>query len=165
MWRCDWEVTKYRSLGDLALDRPADFLRVPGNLLMTTGIQEMLRCFTGQGVTLAAISTRIGIGNGVGDPTASDTNLFGASTWWQVLDAAAVVSGNQLKLQATVGPNDANFAWNEFAIELNGSVVVSGASGGVPAGAATLLNHRTGARAGTKVQGQAYIAQATLAIT
>ena len=140
------------------------------NMLVQGGWAALLGGIAGTPITtlFGAANGRIGIGTATTAPAWTDTYLTAdtgsASTtsWYQLVDSAPVVvtssSPATLELTATFGPDDANFAWNEFGAD-NGSA--SGAClNGLPGGY-VLINHGTSAQ-GTKTSGETWVATATI---
>lgn len=134
--------------------RPFDVVDRESNLLVTAGltrITSLIQAAGGQGVT--ATATRLGVGNGVGTAAIGDTDLSAAAgaanRQFYVMDATfPTASAGVMTFKSTYASADANFAWNEWALDIGTPTVVNGTTVN-----ATLINHKTSAALGTKTTG------------
>lgn len=98
-----------------------------------------------------ATNARIGVGNGTTVFSVSQTDLQGSSKFRKGMDSGYPKrNGNVLTFKSTFGPNEANFAWEEWG-------VFNAATGGV------MLN-RLVEYNGTKQSGQTWIFEVELTI-
>lgn len=131
-----------------------------GNLLTTAGLNRLTSLLIGGGgQAMTNTATRIGVGNGTTAAAVGDTNLSGASKWFQIMSATYPQQSNGVvTLQAAFASGDGNFAWDEFGIDIGTPTVTSSATV-----AALLFNHKVAAGAqGTKAAGQVWTATATV---
>jgi hypothetical protein len=143
--------------------RPYSMTEHLGNAVLQAGWARVLANLTSVPASTAVFDgthTRIGVGDGsTAVNAASNTDLSGASKWFQLVSGAPTIGGTIPKTcawSATFGTSDGNFAWNEFGID-NGT-----ASGNTVS--APLLN-RAVVSQGVKVAGQTWSATATLSFT
>lgn len=124
--------------------KPYEVVESVGNLLTTAGVTRVWNLTGNQGATQAYDNThtRIGVGNtanAAGTEAAADTDMAGASKYYNLVDSGAGVGGpiittNQLKYVSTFATGNGNFAWNEWGID-------NGTAGGATV-TAPLLNHK-----------------------
>jgi len=179
-WSCNWGVRKFDEdatahlaarLGrdplaadfDAAKIDPYEVAEVERNLLTTAGLQRITNLIIGAaGQALTATSGRIGVGDATTPAAAvGDTNLAAATNrQFQPFDAGYPTAvGGVITVQSTFGGTVANFAWNEFGIDIGTPTVAAGTTVN-----AVLLNHRVGIAQGTKTSGQTWVAQSTITI-
>lgn len=134
--------------------RPFEEAESTGNLLTTAGLTRLNNLLTGAGGQAATnTATRLGVGNGAGTAAVGDTDLSASAgssnRYFQVMDATfPSVSSGVTTYKATYATGDANFAWNEYGIDIGTPTVSAGTTV-----AACLLNHKTSAGLGTKATG------------
>lgn len=124
-----------------------------GNLLTTAGLNRLTSLWIaggGQGMTNTA--TRLGVGNGSTAAAVGDTDLSAAAgsanRWFQVMDATYPSQSNGVvTAKATFATGDANFAWQEWALDIGTPTVSSGNTVN-----ANMVNRKV-ASLGTKVTG------------
>ncbi len=136
--------------------KPFETVEVEGNLLTTAGATRILnkligaagQILTGPGGTPANTS-RLGVGNSSSAEAAGQTDLQGASKWYQLQDATyPQVATNVLTCKATYATGDANFIWAEWGIDIADTPpATSGAT------VNQLLLNRKVAALGTKASG------------
>jgi hypothetical protein len=119
------------------------------------GILEDRLAGLGSPVPFDAAHARIGVGDGGGSvpaATPSDTALAApVNTAWKPMDATYPQrAGTTVSWRATFGPSDANFPWNEWAVD-------NGAGGGP----GQFLSHK-GVALGTKVAGSTWTFTASI---
>lgn len=159
------ERVAHRLLGrDLRAPQAAHFAKLgvkpyaeafsAGNLLTTAGLARLMSLLTaGGGQALVNTSTRLGVGNGAGTAAIGDTDLSAsagaANRQFYVMDATfpSFASG-VLTAKSTFASADANFAWNEWGLDVGAPTVANGTTV-----AALLFNHKTSAALGTKTTG------------
>lgn len=138
-----------------ALVKPSEVVEWEGNLLCNAGIARMEDLLIGAGgQAYTNTFARIGVGNGAGTAAATDTDLSAAAgsanRWFQAMLATFPSrSAQTLTFKSSYASADANFTWNEWAIDAGGAgTSTSSAVVGAP-----LLNHRTSAALGQKAVG------------
>lgn len=165
LWRPVARLEKYDH-DDLCrlglLDAPGDALRaeglkpyerkvIEGNLLMNAGINRMISLLIGGGgQAFTTAFARLGVGDGVTAPAATQTDLVGANKFFKAADSGYPngTTAQTLTMQSTYDSTTANFAWQEWGIDLGGGGAgTSGAVVGAP-----LLNRKV-ASMGTKSSG------------
>ena len=115
-----------------------------------------------------ANTTRIGVGVGTTPAeTRTDTDLAAAAgaanRQFVLLDSGfPAIAVGVITLQATFGGTLANFAWNEFGIDI--ADTAPSAAGTTVVTPGILFNHRVGIAQGTKVSGQTWVASSTITI-
>lgn len=182
LWNVQWEIHKWDEditahlaaiLGrdPIAADfrerghAPYEIGIVPKNLLTTAGVARIHGLITAVGGLQAASATaaRIGVGDGAGSAAVGDTDLSAAAgsshRQFVVMDATFPTAGTTMTFQSTFTSALANFAWNEFGIDIGTPTVANGTTV-----AACLLNHKTSIAQGTKTSGQTWVAAATITI-
>lgn len=143
--------------------RPYEVAETVGNLLCTAGVTRLWNLFTNQGATQAfdATHTRVGTGNtgnAAGTEAAGDTDLAGASKYFQLVGGAGTVSTNSLSFTATFPTGQGNYAWNEWGVD-NGTA--SSATVTAP-----LLNHKiVSGGLGTKTSSASWAFTVTLSLS
>jgi|SRR5206468_6029832 len=96
-------------------------------------------------------NANIGVGDGTTAFDVGQTNLQGTNKLRKAMDPSyPTTTGNQQVYKATFGPDEANFAWQEWG-------VFNAASAGV-------MQNRVVEYNGTKLSGQTWIFQVTLTI-
>lgn len=93
------------------------------NVLTTAGITRMLNLLGGLGgQALSNTYGRLGVGSGTTAATNADTDLAGASKLYHGLDTGfPSVATNTITYKATFQDAEANFQWNEWAIDAGGA--------------------------------------------
>lgn len=154
----------------MSLDLPYETQSVyPANILTNTAQARIAQMIVGNASFTNApwnISyVRMGVGTSTTAAQATDTDLLAATgaanRYWALLDATyPQVSAAVITYRATFADTVANFAWNEWGLDL-----VTAGSPAVGTGASTLLLNRKVTSLGTKASGAIWIATATLTIT
>lgn len=125
-----------------------------GNLLTTAGLTRLMSLLVaGGGQALTNTSTRLGVGDGSGTAAVGDTDLSASAgathRQFYVMDATfPSVAAGVLTAKSTFATGDANFAWNEWGLDVGAPTVANGTTV-----AALLFNHKTSAALGTKTTG------------
>lgn len=130
-----------------------------GNLITNAGWTRLMNLLTNQGATQALDATHARIGVGISNTAEAytDTDLLGASKYFQLVSGAATLGTRTFSYSATFASGDANFAWNEFGLDFG---TASGATVTAP-----LFNRKAGIAQGTKIAGQVWTATATVAFS
>ena len=134
------------------------------NLLVNNGINLLLTLLIGGGGTAYNnAASRLGVGDGNGSvPTAAATDSGLTATtnkYFQVADATyPSVSSTTATWKATFPTGQANYAWNEWIIDNNGSAGSGTAAGG------TALNHK-GVSLGSKTSAASWAFTVTVTIS
>ncbi len=145
--------------------RPYDTADCLHNLLTTAGLNRLTSLLMGAGGQAAtATATRLGVGNGAGSAAIGDTDLSAAAgaanRQFYVMDASFPTQANGVfTVKSTFASADANFAWNEWGIDVAAPTVANGTTVG-----ALLLNHKSSAALGTKTTGS-WALTSTITIT
>lgn len=85
--------------------------------LTTAGINQISQAVIGAGTPFNNANAKIGVGNGVAAFAVSQTDLQGTSKLRKGMNAGfPSVAPPVVTFQATFGPSEANFAWNEWAL-------------------------------------------------
>lgn len=87
---------------------------VPGNTLTDLGKQRIIDLLYGEAVTNLTATPHIGAGNGDEDFAADQTDLQGASKFYQ--SATAVKETDSIEWTAVFAAGDASFTWQELGL-------------------------------------------------
>lgn len=141
--------------------RPYRVTEVLGNLITNAGWTRLMNLLIGTGGTQALDSThtRIGVGDGDTEESYTDTDLDGENQWYEPVSGAGSLGTRTLQFSASFGTSVANFAWEEFGIDVTSSSASAGSSVGA------LLFNRKVTDQGEKSEGQVWTATATLTFT
>jgi hypothetical protein len=87
-------------------------------VFLNEGINYLWRLAMGEtGLTPFSSNSCIGVGDGTASASATQTGLLGTNKYYKQVDSGyPQVSGTQIIFQATFGPTEANFAWNEWTV-------------------------------------------------
>lgn len=137
---------------------PDEVLVTPGNVLLNAGITRLLNLATGAGgQAWDATHSRIGVGDSSTAAVASQTDLQAATNkLWNLVTGTPGVSSQSVSFVTTFVSADANFAWNEWAIDqgtAQGTTVVAPA-----------LDRKV-ASMGTKASGAAWTITITITLS
>lgn len=154
-YRTRWVIRKFAD--DAAVER--DELLEPetvidGNMLLTAGITELWNVFAGiSGTPFSNANARIGVGDSAAAESAGQTDLQASTNkLFKAMSASyPQVSGASITFRAAFTGAEANYAWNEFAVD-NGS------------GPAKRLNRKVSAQ-GTKTSGQTWTVDLTITLS
>jgi len=124
-----------------------------GNLLLNAGINRLATLVVGAaGQAYTNAFARLGVGDGTAAAVATQIDLQGVSKYFKSCDAGFpnASTAQTITAQATYDTNTANFAWNEWGIDLGGAGSgTSSATVGAP-----LLNRKVPSPSlGTKASG------------
>lgn len=148
-------VRKYENDEAFAKDLPYAESVVERNLLLNTGIAEVLNLISGNGTPTAFdnANARIGVGDSTAAAAATDTGLQAATnTAFAGMEAGyPQVSGQTITFRAVFGTAAANFDWQEFTVD-------NGAAAGVS------LNRRVSSQ-GTKASGQTWTVDVAITLS
>lgn len=163
-WHVDFKVEKWLNSEDheAGFD-PDEIVWGEKNVLTVAGVTRMLNLLIGAGgQTFDNTHARLGVGSGSTAATSADTDLAGGSKLYHGMDATfPQVATNTLTFKASFADSEANFAWNEWAIDCGGAG--TGAVNAVVV--APLLNRRVPAVSlGTKTGG-IWVLTVTITIT
>lgn len=155
-WHCKWELLKW----DKDINKPDEIVNIEeseivlGNIVLDKGVEELWKIFAGiSGSTpFSAANAVIGVGRLGTAENATQTGLQDSNAFYKRIEATyPQVNGRSIVYQTTFTDTEANFTWNEFAIQ-NGT----GAN-------AVALNRRV-ENLGTKVKGN-WTLRATISLT
>jgi len=93
--------------------------RVEGNVFLNEGIEHIWKAVTGvSGITpFNATHACIGVGDGTTPEDPTQTGLLGTNKYYKGMDAGyPQVSATSVTFRSTFGPDEANFAWNEWTV-------------------------------------------------
>lgn len=133
---------------------PIETVEVPDNLVTTAGLQRLTNLIIGAGgQALTQTATRIGVGNSSTAATVGQTDLVAAAgagnRQFKVLDVAPTAVNGVMTFKATFQTGEANFAWNEWALDVGTPTVADGTTVN-----ALMVNRRVpGTSMGTKTSG------------
>jgi hypothetical protein len=143
--------------GDLMTEiglSPDDVVEVPDNLVTTAGLQRITNLIIGAGgQALTQTATRLGVGNSSATAAVGQTDLQAAAgatnRLFKVLDTAPTAVNGVMTFKTTFQTGDANFVWNEWALDVGTPTVTDGTTVN-----ALLVNRRVpGTSMGTKTSG------------
>lgn len=141
-----WTIKKYRSKEDYEKGIPFEISRFTDNKFLVEGMNAMWALTCGQsGVTpFDATNARIGVGDSTVAEDENQTGLLGTNIAYKGMDSGYPSLGTKKAIfRSTFGPDEANFAWNEFTVA-NG-----------PGNAYVNLNRKVSPQ-GTKLSGQTW---------
>jgi len=152
-WQPHWKIEKYLNDEDRKNDKPYAVEEFDGNMMLSEGIGAMLTLLIGGAETsFSNANAQLGVGNSSAATATSQTDLQGASTNWQGMEAGyPTVSGRTVTFKSEFGSAVANFLWHEFSVR-NGS------------SADKNLNRRVVTK-GTKASGETWTLTLTITIT
>jgi hypothetical protein len=137
-----------------------------GNALTTAGLTRITSLINGAGgQALTNTATRIGVGNSTTAFAVGQTDLqasAGASNrFFMTMDATyPSTSAGVITARATFGTGDANFAWEEWCLDIGTPTVSSGTTVN-----ATMLNRRVPGSMGTKASGASWVFTVTVTLS
>jgi hypothetical protein len=100
-------------------DRLKEVSRSEGNIFLNEGIEYIWKAVTGVSGLIPFDTTHacLGVGDGTASEDRSQTGLQGSNKYYKGMDAGyPQISGTTVTFRATFGPDEANFAWNEWSI-------------------------------------------------
>ena len=144
-----WTLTKFASDEEVAKDNPFEEVKIFGNILVNTGINNMLLLLIG-GAGTSYSAPYLGVGDDATAENASQTDLIGAGKVRVAMNGGYPTSGTQtVVFQSDFTGLVANIHWQEF--------------GAFTAAAAGIMLDRKVSDQGTKTSGQTW--RLTLTIT
>lgn len=150
--------------------QPDEITHAVGNLFTASGLNMITSVITGAstGYPLgASTNTRLGVGNGstvlVTDTdlaaSAGSSNRYFQRLYQNATRTTTTATNDTINVSATFDTSTANFAWNEWGVDLGASTVSSGATVNH-----ILFNHKAQSL-GTKSAGTIWSAFGTIQIT
>lgn len=145
-----------------ALLAPCAVLEDAGNLLTTAGLNRLTSLLIGAGgQAVTNTSARLGVGNSTTAAAVGQTDLQAASgagnRQFKVMDATYPTQSNGVvTLKSTFASGEANFAWEEWGVDVGTPTVSDGTTVN-----ALLLNRKVQSL-GTKVSGAVWALTATI---
>jgi len=98
-----------------------------------------------------ANNAELGVGDGTTAEDPTQTDLLGTNTFYKGMDSGyPTVSGQTVTFRATFGPDEANFAWNEFTVRHSVTLIN--------------LNRKVEAK-GTKSVGETWIVELSITLS
>lgn len=143
-------------------DKPTQVVESLHNLLVNAGIQRLEDLLIASGATQAydATHSRVGVGNDATAAAATQTDLQAAAgssnRQFKLVSSGPTRSSQTITWVATFGSSEANFAWQEWCIDVgtvDGTTIVT-----------PMLNRKV-ASLGTKVSGAVWTFTVTLTIS
>lgn len=154
-YKTRWAIRKFADDAAFARDELMEPETViDGNMLLTAGITELWNLFAGiSGTAFSNANARIGVGDSSAAESAGQTDLQASTNkLFKAMSASyPQVSGASITFRAAFTGAEANYAWNEFAVD-NGS------------GPAKRLNRKVSAQ-GTKASGQTWTVDLTVTLS
>ena len=155
-YRSEWKIEKYKVDPENGREiEPYAIEEFEGNLLLNEGINELwtLVCGTG-GTQFDDSNSYIGVGNSAAAAAAAQTDLQGASKFYQEMEAGYPTYGTsqQAVFKAEFADGDGEFAWEEYTIA-NGN-----------SGASVNLNRKVESK-GTKASGEVWTVTFTMTLS
>lgn len=141
-YRTTWIIKRYADDQAYAEDTPYDVSRVDGNLLLNAGITLLLNLLAGAGGTaFNNANSRVGVGDSTAAEAATQTDLQAVTNrlFRGMAATYPIVSAQTITFRSVFAGADANYAWQEFAVD-NGT---------------TKLNRKL-SNQGTKIAGQTW---------
>jgi hypothetical protein len=148
-------------------------LDVPGNLLVTGGLQRITNLIIGSGAQ-ALTNTRTAVGVGDRGGSASDTAAVGDTTltangsnaYYMTLEAGYPTAVNGvLTCVSTYASGVANFAWNEWGWVITNGAITPGNTMASIGTTPQLINHKTPSTSmGTKASGASWVFTTTVTL-
>jgi hypothetical protein len=133
-------------------------LKLPGNLLVNVGINQLWTIVAGTGGTLYDNShAYTGVGDSATAATASDTGLNATTNKkFNAMDASYPTYGSSqyATWRSTFASGDANYTWNEICV----------ANGNNPPTTGIMLNHKVQSM-GTKASGTSWVASLQITLS
>ena len=133
----NWEISKFKDedgkvyedarngmkTEELARKYRERFLKkeqMKANVALNEGLQELIRLIAATDGTPTKwdnANARLGVGDSTTAANATQTGLLGTNKTWKGMDTGYPARTDQTcEWRATFGPNDANYAWNEFTV-------------------------------------------------
>lgn len=141
---------------------PDSFIDAPGNSLTNAGLTRITSLIIGGGGQAATnTAARIGVGDSTTAFGASQTDLQASTNkYFKVMDATfPSTSTGVITFKSTFATGDANFAWQEWGVDIGTPTVSSGSTV-----SATLLNRKV-ASLGTKTNAASWAFTVTITLS
>lgn len=145
----------------LGLEPEDGILTVEGNELTTAGLTRITSLINGAGgQALTATATRIGVGSDSATAfSAGQTDLVGGSKYFMTMDSTyPSTAAGVITARATYASGVANFAWNEWCLDIGSPTVSAGSTVN-----ATMLNRKV-VSMGTKASGASWVFTVTVTL-
>jgi hypothetical protein len=127
MWRCAWDLVKYRNENCYWIDLAQEVIQGEGNLLMHGGASALFNRLVSSSPSVGVFDNSnayIGVGDSSTAAAATQTDLQAVTnkfrkgmdaTYPQHTDGTGTANDDCI-FRATFGATDANFTWNEWGI-------------------------------------------------
>jgi hypothetical protein len=146
---------------------PYAVTEVDGNLITTTGLGNLTSLLIGSGGNPLTGTTSgrafVGVGNGTTAAAVGDTDLGGASKYYNPFDSnparvTTTVTNDAVEGVSTFGTSVANHAWDEWGwfTTTSGTLTAGTTLTSVSAGTESMVNHKIAAM-GTKASGASWV--------
>lgn len=129
-WKCSARIEKYNTEDSIKSGIPDEVVPVNGNTALYTGLSLLWNLVSGLGDNnkyyfLNEQNTFIGVGNSSATANPDQSGLLGTAKYYKEMDQTTgvnypIIEDNTITVRAKFGPNEANFAWNEWGV-LNGN--------------------------------------------
>lgn len=163
LWRPILRVEKFH--GDDLSRAPYEVIERAGNLLTTAGLGRITSLIIGGGgQAVTNTAARLGVGNSSTAAAVGQTDLQAAAgssnRQFKTMDATyPQQSAGVITFRSTFGTTLANFAWNEWGIDVGTPTVSDGTT------VAALLLNRAVQSLGTKTSAGTWVATATITLS
>jgi hypothetical protein len=150
-YRTEWLIRRYADDAAFQRGEAYDVSKIDGNLLLNAGITLLLNLLAGAGGTpFNNTNSRLGVGDSTAAEAAGQTDLqAGPNKLFRGMAATyPLVSAQSITFRAVFAGPDANYAWQEFAVD-NGT---------------TKLNRKL-SNQGTKTAGQTWTLDLTITLS
>lgn len=168
-WKCSAYVEKYNNEDSYKSGVPDDVVKLEGNTALYKGLALLWKLASGLGDNenyyfLNSDNTYVGVGNSSATASPTQSGLLGTARFYKEMDQTTgvtypVIEDNTITVRAKFGPNEANFAWNEWGL-LNGN---PNNLGNRDESTVIQMNRRVEAM-GTKVAGSTWVLVADIGI-
>lgn len=144
---------------------PYETIEIPGNLLTTAGLNRITSLIiAGGGQAATNTSARLGVGNSTTAATVGQTDLQAAAgsanRQFKIMDATYPTQSNGvLTFKSTFPTTEANFAWQEWCVDIGTPTVTDGTTVN-----ALMLNRKVESL-GTKTSAGTWALTATITIS
>lgn len=153
---------------------PTTVTEVDGNLITTLGLGNFTSLLIGSGgdplTGTSSGRSFVGVGNGTTAAAVGDTDLSGASKYFNTFDAnptrvTTTVTNDTVQGVSTFGSSVANHAWEEWGwCTTTAGTITPGTSMAVSSGTEQLINHKVAAM-GTKASGSSWVFTTTVKLS
>lgn len=137
------ELRELEALGEIQPDEITPWFH--GNLLVTVGLNRIVKLIAGEAVDpFNTAKGIIGVGNSTTAAAIGQTDLQGASKYFEDLDGAPTATNGVLSAAATFGSGVAEFSWQEWVLGVaaNADVTPAATLSGAGGASSIILNRK-----------------------